>query len=352
MPPMGRVATFDSDGRFHLPTEQVGPPESGELLIDVSFAGISAGTHGGRIADLRSNPDPAIDRRTVGYQTSGEVIETGPDVERFHAGDRVAAMGAGYALQADFNRVPVNLCVPLAADVDAAGGALIHLATTALQSLRRFDPDPGATVAVIGLGVVGQFVCQLSRTSGCSVVGGDPFLLRRETARESGADRVYDPDDTDLAAAARSITDDKGLAGGYLCFGGDGDPALQSLLEAMQTAPDGETLGTVVLVGGTEVTVRGGARFGNVDIRCSSRTGPGYHDPDYERGREYPDGYVPWSTRRNLEQVMQWMATERLAPSSLITHRFPLAEIDAAYDQVIEAPEETVGVVIDCREGP
>ncbi len=346
----GRVAEFDGRGQFTIVTESVAPPDDGELLVDVEAAVISAGTHGGRIKRLRDDPRSDYGTRTIGYQTAGTVVETGEGVERFEPGDDVVAMGGGYAIQADYNVVPVNLCAPLPENVSFAEGAHVHLAATALQGVRRFGPEPGAYGAVIGLGVVGQFASQLWQLSGGTVVGSDLFARRRETAADLGAAATCDPTSDDLAALADEITNGVGLDGGFMCFGGDGTEALHDLVAAMKEAPDGETLGTVVLIGGLTVTVGGGARLGNVDIRCSSRTGPGYHDDAFERGEDYPAGYVRWPTTRNLEAVMDWFADDRLAAAPLITHRFPLDDINAAYDQVVETPEETVSVVVRCDD--
>lgn len=347
MSPIGRVAKFDGAGQFTVEEEAVPTPDAGELVIDVGAALVSAGTHGGHIAQLRADPTPEQSLRTIGYQSAGKVLEVGPEVDRFSPGDRVAAMGAGYAIQADYNRVPVDLCTPLPDDVSYEEGAFVHLSSTALQGVRRFDPEPGAAIAVIGLGVVGQLTAQISRITGGTVVGSDLYQLRRDRALDRGIDAVCAPEEETLAAVADDETDGDGLDGGYMCFGGDGDEAMQDLLDAMKEAPDGETIGAVVLIGGVEVTVRGGARFGNVDIRCSSRTGPGYHDPEFERGRSYPDAYVRWTTTRNIAQVIDWMADGRLEPAPLITHRFDLDEINAAYDQVVDNPADTLGVVIE-----
>src|SRR6516162_964998 len=45
----------------------------------------------------------------LGYSNAGEVLEVGPEVNEFKAGDRVACAGGGYAVHAEVVRVPKNL---------------------------------------------------------------------------------------------------------------------------------------------------------------------------------------------------------------------------------------------------
>ena len=49
----------------------------------------------------------------LGYSLAGIVVEVGRGAEEFHVGQLVACAGNEFALHADFNWVPVNLCVPV-----------------------------------------------------------------------------------------------------------------------------------------------------------------------------------------------------------------------------------------------
>ena len=50
----------------------------------------------------------------LGYSLCGEVVEVGAGVEELAVGQRVACAGNSYALHAEYNWVPRNLCVPAA----------------------------------------------------------------------------------------------------------------------------------------------------------------------------------------------------------------------------------------------
>src|SRR5262245_13588120 len=49
----------------------------------------------------------------LGYSLCGAVVEVGQGAEEFQVGQLVAAAGNEYALHAEYNWIPVNLCVPV-----------------------------------------------------------------------------------------------------------------------------------------------------------------------------------------------------------------------------------------------
>jgi len=114
----------------------------------------------------------------------------------------------------------------------------------------------------------------------------------------------------------------------------------------MKEAPDGHRWGRVVVVGGATITVGLAASLGNVDIRSSARTGPGYHDEAWEHGSEYPGVILKWSTRRNLEECLRAIAEGTLRVEPLISDIFPLAEAPAACEKIVSEPSETLAVIL------
>ena len=72
-------------------------------------------------------------------------------------------------------------------------------------------------------------------------------------------------------------------------FGGDATSAFhyQQIRAMLKTAPDTHKMGRIVIVGGASITHGFAAGLGNVDVISAARTGPGYHDEDYEHGADY-----------------------------------------------------------------
>ncbi|MGL5094167.1 MAG: Gfo/Idh/MocA family oxidoreductase, partial [Planctomycetia bacterium] len=84
-----------------------------------------------------------------------------------------------------------------------------------------------------------------------------------------------------------------------------------------------------------------------LELVVSCSYGPGRYDADYEeRGRDYPYGYVRWTEQRNIEAVLDQMATGRLDVSPLTTHRFGLERALDAYRLIETGFEPYVGIVL------
>ena len=69
--------------------------------------------------------------------------------------------------------MPVNLAVRIPDGLDTGAASTVTLGAIALQGVRRVQPTLGETVAVIGLGILGQLAVQLLRASGARVIGSD-----------------------------------------------------------------------------------------------------------------------------------------------------------------------------------
>lgn len=340
-----RVACIDGCGQGVLIEEELGAPPAGRVEVEVGASLISPGSEVGRVPATRREPRPEQPPRPFGYANAGVVTAVGEGVEGYAAGDRIACMGGGYALHADRCHVPVHLSVPIPGDVSFEAAAFAHLAATALHAVRRAAPVFGENGLVMGLGLVGQLTARFGQLSGCHMMGADRFELRRRLARELGLEAVAGEED-DLEGLAAEFTDGYGIDFGVIAFGGDGTGAFERIAATLKRAPDTHRMGRIVIVGGARVSHGFAAALGNVDVRSAARTGPGYHDEEYEHGGAYPPVFVEWPTRRNLSECLRAMADGRLRVEPLITHRFGLDQIAAAVDELVERPQGALGVVL------
>lgn len=339
-----RVLMLDGSGRFSVEDQPLPEPREGEVVIEVRACCVSPGTELGSVPGRRREPNLELPPRPFGYSNAGTVVRgSGP----LQAGTPVAAMGGGYALHATHALVPRNLCVPIPDGVTFEQAATNHLAATALHAVRRGEFTLGEHVAVYGLGIVGHFTTQIASMAGSHVLGVDRYPLRRERALATGwAELVLDPLDPDFEARAAELCRNHGFDGGVIAFGGDGVPAFKSMVRILKQSPDGHKMGRVVVVGGARIEHLFAAGLGNVDVRSSARPGPGYHDDAWEHGADYPPVFVPWTTRRNVEECLRWMAMGRLKTEPLITHRCSLEEAPAACDLLVEQPDQALGVLL------
>src|SRR5258708_35793031 len=102
----------------------------------------------------------------LGYSLCGVVVEVGSGAEEFRVGQLVAAAGNEFALHAEYNWIPVNLCAAGPRGVAPEHAAFSTVGAIAMQGVRRAEPQLGETSLVIRLRLVGQLGVRLRRAAG------------------------------------------------------------------------------------------------------------------------------------------------------------------------------------------
>ena len=218
-------------------------------------------------------------------------------------GDRVACAGAGYAVHAEslafracWSRIFPSLR-PLLFDE----AAFATLGAVALHGIRTGEVKLGDTVAVIGLGLMGQLTVQILKAGGCRVLGMDIDRNRAELAARLGAD-----DET--AASSSQFRD--------LCYSMSRGVGVDAVLITAETqSSDPVNFAAEIVRDRGDRGRRGHGRHGHraqayyekeLDFRISRSYGPGRYDAAYEqKGRDYPIGYVRWTETRNMEAFLE-----------------------------------------------
>ncbi len=342
------IGALDGTGHGCVIAQDIPPLTKGKVLVQVAVSLISPGTElsGAKTARANGVSDPGTPK-PFGYQNAGVVVEVGEGVTEFAPGDRVACMGAGFAQHANYAVVPKNLCCKLPDNVSFEQGAYGHLAITAMHAVRRAQPELGEFALMVGLGLVGQMAGRLAQIAGCYVMGWDMVPFRCQVAEGWGMEATSVVGQDDIEAKAKEFTRGYGFDWAVMAFGGDGTKALESVKKVMKLSPDTHQMGRVSLVGGLKTLCNWGAGLGNLDLRCSARSGPGYHDDAWEIGEtEYPPVFMRWTTRTNMEFALRLMSEGKLDVDSLTTHKVPLADIDEVVSAHIESPEATLGTLL------
>ena len=159
----------------------------------------------------------------LGYSLCGVVTEVGRGAEEFRVGQLVAAAGNEYALHAEYNWVPTNMCVPVPQGVSPEHAAFANVGAIAMQGVRRAEVQLGDTACVIGLGLVGQLVVRLLMAAGVRVVGLDTIEDRCRLAEKAGALACAAPTPEGVEAVQQvlaEITDGRGADHILLAAGG------------------------------------------------------------------------------------------------------------------------------------
>lgn len=347
MPKTRLIAYVDPAGLVGAKEEKMPQLKDNEVLIKVHASLISPGTemNGPRMRRAQEQPDPEAQDFYFGYANAGEILAVQGEVKGLKPGMRVAAMGGG-AKHCNYACVPVNLVVPIPEQLSYEQAAFACLGATALQGVRRTVPQLGDYGAVLGLGIVGNLACQLYGLSGARVLGWEGLASRITMAKACGIQNTVNFIATDALAESKKFAAPYGLDFAMLAFGGEASGVLQELMQAMKVSADGHAMGKIILIGGCKAEIGGGAYSGNLDFLASSRTGPGYHDPEWEYGADYPDAFVQYTTQRNLREIVSLMHEKRLLVEPMITHRMPLQEVGKAADMLLAQPDKAMGVIL------
>jgi predicted dehydrogenase/threonine dehydrogenase-like Zn-dependent dehydrogenase len=281
----------------------------------------------------------------LGYSLCGVVVEVGRGAEEFRVGQLVAAAGNEYALHAEYNWIPVNLCAPVPRGVSPEQAAFSTVGAIAMQGVRRAETQLGETACVIGLGLVGQLVVRLLIAAGVRVIGIDVIEDRCRLAEQAGAVRCAAPTDQGMAAIQASldeITSGRGADHVFLAAGGSSNAPVET---AARLARD---RARVVDIGKTKLDLPWSAYYDKeLDVRFSRSYGPGRYDERYElEGIDYPVGYVRWTERRNLECFLDLLARKEIEVETLTSGIFPVEDASTVYADLSSGSLKAVGVLL------
>jgi len=282
----------------------------------------------------------------LGYSLCGIVVEVGHGAEEFRVGQLVAAAGNEYALHAEYNWIPVNLCAAVPRGVSPEHAAFSTVGSIAMHGVRRAEVQLGDTACVIGLGLVGQLVVRLLIASGVRVIGLDVIEERCRLAEQAGAVLCAAPSDKGMAAVQLALDEISGGRGAdhvFLAAGGSSNGPVES---AARLARD---RARVVDIGKTRLDLPWNAYYDKeLDVRFSRSYGPGRYDPRYEvDGIDYPAGYVRWTERRNLECFLDLIARKEIEVETLISGVFPMKDASAVYADLAAGSLKAVGVLLE-----
>ena len=225
---------------------------------------------------------PFLDKGDVlGHEAMGVVVEVGAEVTTLNLGDRVVIpfniacgscfmcrrglqsqcettqvteYGSGAALfgftklygqvpggQAEYLRVPLadHNHIRVGAELpDDRYLFLSDILPTAWQGVEYAQVPDGGTLAVFGLGPVGQFVTRVAAHHGHRVLAVDPEPERRAMAERHGA-QVFDQSDT-VVEQLRDATEGRGPDSVVDAVGleAHGNPGIRALHQAVGMLPD------------------------------------------------------------------------------------------------------------------
>lgn len=285
----------------------------------------------------------------LGYSLCGTIIEVGAGVTDLAVGQRVACAGNRYALHAEFNWVPRNLCAPVPDGVSSQHAAFTTVGSIAMHGFRQSGASLGEVACVIGLGLVGQLLVQILSAAGVRVVGIDLAEDRCALAKEMGAVASGPPDGESLTLLENEIAALTGGAGAdhvLITAGGDSNEPIDV---ATRVARD---RASVVDIGKTRLELPWNAWYEKeLELRLSRSYGPGRYDHRYEEeGVDYPLSYVRWTEGRNLACFLDLIARREIDLQPLVSAVVPFEEAAALYEDLRTRQREGIGFLFRYRD--
>jgi L-iditol 2-dehydrogenase len=222
-----KLATWRGAARFTIDDVPDPAPGPGQALVAVQAAGI-CGTDIHATQGLFPWKPPLV----MGHEYTGVVQDVGRGVSRRLVGRTVGcepSYGCGECAECAEGRVsqcarctrvggfaervvlPVSCLHALPRGLDPVTAAMTEPAACCLANLEMFRMPPGATVLVIGGGIMGLLTMVLARRRGGKrLILSDPIAERRAMAKRLGASTVVDPTRENLRDRVLSITRDRG----------------------------------------------------------------------------------------------------------------------------------------------
>ncbi|MBH5333833.1 NAD(P)-dependent alcohol dehydrogenase [Streptomyces pactum] len=293
---------------------------------------------------------------TLGHEAVGVVEAVGGEVRDFRPGDRVlvGAITPDWGDLASQNGYPSQSGGPLGGfrfanledgvfaehfrvgDADAnlakipddipdeAAVYCADMLSTGFLGAEHGNIPMGGTVAVLAQGPVGLMATAGARLRGAGlIIGIESVPRRQELARFYGADEIIDFSREDVAERVQELTDGQGV---------------DTAIEALGADITFRTAVTITKPGGTISNI---GYFGSGEFIGIPRLAWGVGMAD----KTIRTGLCPGG-RLRMERLLRVLATGRIDPTRMTTHRFSFDDMERAFEVSDQKLEDVIKVLI------
>lgn len=306
--------------------------QADEMILQTRYSMVSPGTEMYCAANATSE-SPAY----LGYTSVGTISAAG-EARKEWLGKEVFAFpsaSCSHSAHATAKLIsPECLTVEISRGVNPETALFARFINIALTPYLHSRHRSGVVV-VIGLGLVGNAICQIGRLLGFDVIGCDPLESRQQFAQQCANAATCNPND--IVSFVQERTVGKGaclladtvvnestplLATEILCEGGDYCMVAIPKVKMLANLPTAWTK----------------------DIQINS----GWEMPFPRHGRT---AYSP-STESNLYRALSWLVSGAFQTQPLITHRIKPEAFAETFAKLRKEQQTTIGIVVtwECPE--
>jgi len=285
--------------------------------------------------------DPHLEGKIVGHELAGEIVEVGDEVTDLKKGDRVVVetvlgddtcewcRAQQYNLCPHLYEVreksvsrafaeyvigPAKKFYKLPDHMSFEEAALLDTFSVGLHAMHVTNLSLNDRVAILGAGPIGLGQLQLAKAAGAKALITDVLDFPLQVAEKLGADVTVNTKTGDAYKSVMEFTGGRGVDIAFECAGGDALPT--TLAQATSFARIG---GKVALVGGFD-------------------DGPSTFTLEWQRIQKGEIQIIPsasyalWGIYPEMVMCLDLLAFGKLDAKSLVTHRFPLDQINEAFE--------------------
>lgn len=307
------------DRPFSVQIREVPRPQPGprDVLIKTLLSGVSIGTEKAFYQGLWGTPI------NPGYEAVGEIVACGKAVTGLALGDRVICQGG----HAEYVKTGAAAVGKVPSNLRPEEATLAILGTTAAHAVERCQLGWGGSVAVVGLGVLGQMLLQYLRLERrAKTIGIDIAPEKCRVAQALGAAMVINSATSNGQAQIGKLAKN-GVDVAVEVAGG----VPQALQTAMQVARD---QGRVLVMGGGTAT--------DAIIRFP------YRDHFFAKELDVVASRA-WGKQgaRNFRKTLRYLAQGKLSGRGIRITKVKYTEIGKLYAALHKGTEDYFHVVLE-----
>lgn len=255
------------------------------------------------------------------HEMIGTVVAT--NGLKFQAGDRVLCVPAHQRGLRERFAVSEQRAIPLDPRVSNDHAVIAQPLGTILYALRKLPNLLDLNVVVVGQGAIGQLFCAVVRNLGArQIIAVDRLANRLQISSVMGATSTIDNATADPVDAVAQLTGGA-MADLVIEAVGHREQALDLCAQLCRK------YGTILYFGVPPETIDGVRWLDlfrkNINVQTTV-------NPDF--ARDFP-------------LAMRWVAEKRIDVSPVITHRFPLAQIQQAFEMYHQRQDGSLKVFVD-----
>jgi len=315
-----RAAVLAAPGEMRIEDVAVPRPGAGEIRVKLEGCGVCA-----------SNLEPWAglpwltypgEPGGLGHEGWGRVDAVGEGVTELHPGDRVAALSGKSFAGYDLVDAKMAVKLPPALDGQPFPGEPLGCA---FNIFRRTDVKAGQTVAIVGIGFLGAVLTKLASDAGARVIAISRRQESLDLARHYGAAEIIPMDDHwAIIERVKQLT---------------GDGWCERVIECVGKQWPLDLSSAIVGFGG-KLVIAGYHQDGPRQVNMQDWNWKGI---DVINAHERDPAVQIQGVRDAIDAV----ASGRLDPAPLYSHRYTLDQLGDALDATRDKPEGFVKALVE-----